>query len=122
MLRFYEVSEPGITNDHLIWHTGGREKTMLEYKTSHTGLFSQFPFGVFAYARLDDRLKDNERWKKAKRSGGRDPMDTTPNQPHVEFWNTECYSPKYMFKDFPPDGRFAFALATTFFQQGQEGK
>lgn len=121
MLSFYEVSQPGLTNDHLIWHTGGRDKTTAEYKTSQTGFLSQFPFGVFAYTRLDERLKHNEIWKQASRSAGRDPMCTTPSQPHIEFWNTECYSPKYMFKDFPPDGRFAFALATTFFPARSRG-
>jgi hypothetical protein len=74
LLSFYEVSEPGLTNDHLIWHSGGREKTVQEYKASKTGFMSQFPFGIFAYARLDERLKDNELWQKAKRTEGRDPM------------------------------------------------
>jgi choline dehydrogenase-like flavoprotein len=49
-------------------------------------------------------------------------MGTLPSQPHVEFWNTECYSPKYMFKDFPPDGKYAFAMATTFFSAKSRGE
>ena len=49
-------------------------------------------------------------------------MGTLPSQPHVEFWNTECYSPKYMFKDFPPDGKYAFAMATTFFSARSRGE
>jgi hypothetical protein len=49
-------------------------------------------------------------------------MNTLPNQPHVEFWNTERYSPKYMFKDFPPDGKFAFAMATMFFSPRLRGE
>jgi choline dehydrogenase-like flavoprotein len=48
-------------------------------------------------------------------------MGTLPSQPHVEFWNTECYSPKYMLKDFPPDGKYAFAMATTFFSAKSRG-
>jgi choline dehydrogenase-like flavoprotein len=122
MLSFYEVSKPGLTNDHLIWHTGAREKTAKQYKESRTGFLSQFPFGVFAFARLDDRLKDEHLWQKASRSEGRDAMNTLPSQPHVEFWNTECYSPKYMFKDFPPDNKFAFAMATTFFSARSRGE
>jgi choline dehydrogenase-like flavoprotein len=122
MLSFYEVSQPGLTNDHLIWHSGAREKTAQEYKSSRKGFFSQFPFGVFAFARLDDRLKDNALWQEAQRVGERDAMRTLKNQPHVEFWNTECYSPKYMFKDFPPDGKYAFAMATTFFSARSRGE
>ena len=49
-------------------------------------------------------------------------MDTLPSQPHIEFWNTECYSPKYMFADFPPDGKYAFAMATTFFSPRSRGE
>jgi hypothetical protein len=124
MLSFYEVSKPSLTNDHLIWHTGAREKTMQEYKTSHTGFLSQFPFGVFAFARLDDRLKDSALWQDASRDApaDRDAMHTSASQPHVEFWNTECYSPKYMFKDFPGDNQYAFAMATTFFSPRSRGE
>ncbi|KAF2867318.1 glucose-methanol-choline oxidoreductase-like protein [Massariosphaeria phaeospora] len=124
MLSFYEVTKPDITNDHLIWHTGAREKTIEEYKTSRTGFFSQFPFGVFAFARLDDRLADNDLWRAAgtERTDDRDALGTLASQAHVEFWNTECYSPKYMFKDFPPDGKYAFAMATTFFSPRSRGE
>jgi choline dehydrogenase-like flavoprotein len=122
VLNFYEVSKPNLTNDHLIWHTGAKEKTMQTYKESRTGFFSQFPFGVFAFARLDDRLKADKLWQETRAAAGRDAMGTLPNQPHVEFWNTECYSPKYMFKDFPPDGKHAFAMATTFFSAKSRGE
>ena len=122
MLSFYEVSQAGLTNDHLIWHTGAKEKTAQEYKVSRTGFFSQFPFGCFAFTRLDDRLQDSPLWQKASRTHPRDAMGTLQNQPHVEFWNTECYSPKYMFKDFPSDGRYAFAMATTFFSPRSKGE
>jgi hypothetical protein len=125
MLSFYEVSKPGLTNDHLIWHTGAKEKTAKQYKESRTGFLSQFPFGVFAFARLDDRLEDSPLWtskSSANKANDRDAMHTLPSQPHVEFWNTECYSPKYMFKDFPPDNKYAFAMATTFFSARSRGE
>ncbi|KAF2272789.1 alcohol oxidase [Westerdykella ornata] len=122
LLNFYEVSEPGLTHDHLIWHTGGREKSMQAYKESRTGFFSQFPFGAFAFTRLDDRLKNSPLWTTTKTDDERDAMGTLPCQPHVEFWNTECYSPKYMFKDFPPDGKYAFAMATMFFHARSRGE
>ena len=119
---FYEVSKPQITHDHLIWHRGGRERSMTQWKNDHTGFFSQFPFGTFAYARLDERLADSPMWQEAARSVGRDPMGLLPSQPHVEFWNTECYSPKYLYRDFPSDDKHAFAMATEFFAPKSRGQ
>jgi choline dehydrogenase-like flavoprotein len=49
-------------------------------------------------------------------------MGLLPTQPHVEFWNTECYSPKYMLKDFPKDDESAFAMATEFFAPRSRGE
>ncbi|KAF5871960.1 putative gmc oxidoreductase protein [Botrytis fragariae] len=115
VLSFYELSKPALTNDHLIWHPGERDKSLAQYKTDKTGFFSPFPFGIFAFARLDSRLADSYLWNSAPRAKGLDPMGLSPTQPHVEFWNPECYSPKYMFGDFPPDGQYAFAMATEFF-------
>jgi choline dehydrogenase-like flavoprotein len=77
---------------------------------------------VFAYARLNERLKEDKLWQETHSGAERDAMGTLPSQPHVEFWNTECYSPKYMFKDFPPDGKYAFAMATTFFSGRSRGE
>lgn len=123
MLIFYEVTKPGITNDHLVWHTGARERSIRQYKEDHTGFMSQFPFGSFAYARLDERLKDSPLWQQAgaKRQDGLDPMGLKPIQPHVEFWNTECYSPKYLLRDFPSDSQHAFAIAVEFFSPQSRG-
>lgn len=59
------------------------------YKDKKEGVLSTFPFGAFAYARLDDRLKDEPLWREAKREPGRDPMGLTPNQPNIEFFTTE---------------------------------
>ncbi len=118
-MNFYEVSKPNLTNDHLIWHTGGQEKTTEEYGSTKTGFLSQIPFGTFAYARLDERLKDDKIWQEAcarqPKDSGRDGMGTLPSQPHVEFWNTESYFPKPMFADLPPDGKYAFGMAIIFF-------
>ncbi|PQE33176.1 GMC oxidoreductase protein [Rutstroemia sp. NJR-2017a WRK4] len=122
LLSFYEVSKPATTNDHLIWHSGAKDKSLAQYKTDKSGFFSQFPFGTFAFARLDDRLADSKIWQNASRSEGLDPMGLLPTQPHVEFWNTECYSPKYMLKDFPKDDESAFAMATEFFAPRSRGE
>ncbi|KAI9653510.1 MAG: hypothetical protein M1821_007018 [Bathelium mastoideum] len=124
VLNFYEVSKPGITNDYLIWHDGARERSIAQYKADRTGFMSQFPFGTFAYARLDERLRDAPLWQQASREAapGRDALGLTQGQPHVEFWNTECYSPKYMFRDFPSDDKHAFAMATEVFGPRSRGR
>lgn len=118
---FYEVSKPKLTTDHLIWHDGAQAESLLQYQKDQTGFFSQFAFGTFAYARLDDRLSDSELWQKAQRSGGRDPMGLSDQQPHVEMWNTECYGPK-PGGDAPGNGKQAFAMVTTLFAQRSRGE
>ncbi|TGO24893.1 hypothetical protein BPAE_0092g00110 [Botrytis paeoniae] len=122
VLSFYEVSKPALTNDHLVWHPGGKDKSLAQYKTDKTGIFSQFLFGTFAFAHLDYRLADSHLWNSAPRAKGLDPTGLSPTQPHVEFWNTECYNPNYMFRDFPPDGKYAFAVATEFFAPRSRGE
>ena len=118
---FYEVSKPKLTTDHLIWHDGAQQNSLNQYQESHTGFFSQFPFGTFAYARLDNRLADSELWQKAPRTEGRDPMALTPQQPHVEFWNTECYGPK-AYGEVPGKGKQAFAMLITLFAGRSRGE
>ena len=75
-------------------------------------MLSIFPFGIFAWARLDERLKDSEMWQEAQRKApeGRDPMLLTKQQPHIEIWNTEMYGGGKQFTDFPIGGKGAFAL------------
>jgi len=110
-----------LTTDHLIWHDGAQEKPFLEYQKDHSGFFSQFPFGTFAFARLDDRLRDSELWQKARRSEGRDPMGLTDRQPQVEIWNTECCGPK-AYVDVPGNDKQAFAMVTTLFAGRSRGE
>ena len=68
---------------------------MTEYQPHRTGFFSQFPFGTFAFAHLDDRVLDSETYLKAthaqQEANGRDTIHLLPTQPHVEIWNTEYY-------------------------------
>lgn len=47
----------------------------------------RFPFGPFAYTRLDERMKGWAEWNEAlekTKDTGLDPMKLTPNQPHIE--------------------------------------
>lgn len=124
MLLFYEVNKPHLTNDDKLWHGGAKDRSVAQWKTDKTGFMSQFPFGSFAYARLDERLADSKMWQEAKaaRTDGLDPMGLRANQPHIEIWNTECYSPKYLYRDFPTDDKHAFAMATKFFSPQSRGQ
>ncbi|KAF2729316.1 alcohol oxidase [Polyplosphaeria fusca] len=121
IFAFYEVNKPNLTNDHLVYHDNAVASTYELYKEKKTGLLSTFPFGVFAYARLDDRLKDVPLWRDAPRQPGRDPMGLLPNQPNVEYWNTELYGGPKQMTDFPVNHQSAFAMCTLLFNQHSRG-
>jgi choline dehydrogenase-like flavoprotein len=118
---FYEVSEPNLTNDYLAYHDNAIATSYAEYVEKKTGVLSTFPFGIFGYARLDERLEDSELWQNAKREEGRDPMGLTPQQPNIEFWNTELYGGPKQYADFPVDHKHAFAMCTLLFNQHSRG-
>lgn len=118
---FYEVSEPHLTNDYLAYHDNALASTYQLYQEKKTGLLSTFPFGIFAYARLDDRLQDSPLWASAPRPQGRDPMGLLPSQPNVEFWNTELYGGPKQYEDFPMNGEHTFAMCNLLFNQRSRG-
>jgi choline dehydrogenase-like flavoprotein len=91
------------------------------YQEKKSGMLSTFPFGIFGYARLDERLKDSEIWNNAKRETGRDPMGLTSSQPNIEFWNTELYGGPKQFTDFPVDHKHTFSMCTLLFNQHSRG-
>ena len=119
---FYEVKEPGLTYDDLIYHDGAAATAYELWKTSRTGVLSKVPFGSFAWARLDDRLSDSELWQSAERLPGRDPMGLTPNQPHVELFNTECYGgPGELYNHPPIDHKHVFSMMSQLFSHHSLG-
>ncbi|KAL5119198.1 hypothetical protein ACEQ8H_002908 [Pleosporales sp. CAS-2024a] len=118
---FYEVNAPGLTNDYLAYHDNAIASSYREYQEKKTGILSTFPFGIFGYARLDERLQDSPLWNKAPREQGRDPMGLLPNQPNVEFWNTELYGGPKQYADFPIDHKHAFAMCALLFNQRSRG-
>ena len=97
---------------------------MTEYQAQKTGFLSQFPFGTFAFARLDDRLSESEIYLKAtqtqQKANGRDAMHLLPTQPHVELWNTECYGP-HAYPNPPTNNKYAFAMIVTLFSAQSQG-
>lgn len=110
-----------MTNDYLVYHGDALAKSYQEWKEHKTGFLSTFPFGAFAFARLDDRLKDSELWQKAPREPGRDPMGLTPKQPNIEFFTTECYGGPKQYDRFPVDGKHAFSIIAELFAPRSRG-
>jgi len=93
-----------------------------QWKEEKRGALSTFPFGAFAYARLDERLKSEPAWASAPRKEGRDPMGLTPAQPNIEFFSTECYGGPKQYADFPDgENTHAFSLIAELFSPKSRG-
>ncbi|PYI30291.1 alcohol oxidase [Aspergillus indologenus CBS 114.80] len=118
---FYETEKPGLTNDYLVHHGDSFEKSYALWKEKKEGFLSTFPFGCFAFARLDDRLKDEPLWRDAPREPGRDPMGLTPKQPNIEFFTTECYGGPKQYDQFPIDHKHAFSIIAELFSPRSRG-
>lgn len=118
---FYETDKAGLTNDHLVYHGDSMSKTYALWKDQKAGFLSTFPFGAFAYARLDERLADSGLWTSAPRAPGRDPMGLTPAQPNIEFFTTECYGGPKQYDQFPTDGKHAFSIIAELFAPRSRG-
>ncbi|KAH7157621.1 hypothetical protein B0J13DRAFT_542245 [Dactylonectria estremocensis] len=121
VFMFYETEKEGVTLDHQAYHGDGLAKSYALWKEQKEGFLSKFPFGIFAFARLDERLADSELWKSAPRRDGRDPMGLTPSQPNVEFFTTECYGGPKQFDKHPVDGKHAFSIIAELFAPKSRG-
>lgn len=91
------------------------------WKSNKTGFLSTFPFGAFAFTRLDDHLAEEPLWQKAECQPGRDPMGLTPKQPNIEFFTTECYGGPKQYHDFPTDKKHAFSMIPQLFSPRSRG-
>ncbi|KAJ9603235.1 hypothetical protein H2200_012013 [Cladophialophora chaetospira] len=121
VFAFYEVIKEGLTNDHLVYHGDAAMAAYILYKEKKEGILSTFPFGAFAFARLDERLKDEHLWQEAKREAGRDPMGLTSKQPNIEFFTTELYGGPLQYDKYPIDKKHAFAMITELFSPRSKG-
>ncbi|KAJ5725200.1 uncharacterized protein N7483_006557 [Penicillium malachiteum] len=118
---FYETEKSGLTTDYAVYHDDNFEKTYQLWKEKKTGFLSTFPFGCFAFARLDERLKDEPLWKNAPRLPGRDPMGLTPKQPNIEFFTTECYGGPKQYDQFPVANKHVFSIIAELFAPKSRG-
>jgi len=118
---FYETEVPGLTTDSLVYHGDSFASTYSLWKEKKTGFLSTFPFGAFAFARLDERLADEPLWRDAERTPGRDPMGLAASQPNIEFFHTECYGGPKQYDQFPIDNKHAFAMISELFAPKSRG-
>ncbi|EXK76148.1 hypothetical protein FOQG_19094 [Fusarium oxysporum f. sp. raphani 54005] len=121
VFMFYETEKPGLTNDHLVYHGDALAKSYTLWKEQKAGFLSTFPFGILAFARLDQRLADSDIWNEAPRKEGRDPMGLAPSQPNIELINTECYGGPKDFDKFPIYGKHAFGIIAELFSPKSRG-
>ncbi|KAJ5757584.1 Glucose-methanol-choline oxidoreductase [Penicillium nucicola] len=121
VFMFYETEKKGLTTDYHVYHGTNFDKTYEEWKSKKTGFLSTFPFGSFAFARLDERLQDEPLWKNAPRQPGRDPMGLTPLQPNIEFFSTECYGGPKQYDQFPVNDQHAFSIIAELFAPKSRG-
>ncbi len=111
----YELSEPNLTDDARVNHDpNAYENGHKEWKEGKTGWMSQFPFGAFASANLNDRLdRDGLEWRALPRESSRDPMDLSETQHSCEFFNTVCYGGPPEYTDKPKERQRAFAMCAS---------
>lgn len=119
---YYELNQDGLTDDARVNHDpNAYENGAKEWREKRSGWLAQFPFGSFAFARLDDRLQaENAEWQSYKREPGRDPMALTSTQPNLEFFHTICYGGPPEYTDKPKEGQYAFAMCC--FLCGQQSR
>ncbi|KAF2740284.1 alcohol oxidase [Polyplosphaeria fusca] len=120
---FYEAKQ-GVTTDHL-FQGSMFDKARDEWRKSRSGTLSRSHFGIFAFTRLDERLRKHKLWndelRKSQVATGRDPMGLLSNQPHVEFFTTERYAAPKHYENPPPEGRSAFANIIELFSPRSKG-
>lgn len=112
IFMYYELNRPDLTDDAKAHHDpNGYENAHKEWTESKSGWLATFPFGAFAFNRLNDRLDaDNPEWRALPREPGRDPMGQTESQPNLEFFHTVMYGGPPEYTDAPKEGQYALAM------------
>jgi hypothetical protein len=111
------------TKDHLVATPEAHVAAKKQWDETKTGVLADFPFGAFAFARLDEQLGSSALWKDARARclHGRDPMGLSKKQPHVEFFTSELYGGPSQFSDKPAPGQSAFSIIPELFGQQSRG-
>ncbi|KAI0406633.1 GMC oxidoreductase [Xylaria palmicola] len=120
VFMFYETAEEGLTTDHLIHRKDGYADALRQWRDSKSGFPASSPFGIGAYARLDERLSRHPLWSQAPREPGMDPMGLGDDQPHVEFFTTECFGGLKKFASLP-EGKSVFGVVAELFAPRSSG-
>jgi hypothetical protein len=86
------VNDPSLTLDRFYFNSQDIIALSLkEWHDTKTGPLAKFIFGCFALTRIDKSIQDPI-WETAKsKQQCNDPTEQLPNQPHIEFLNTEWY-------------------------------
>ncbi|KAH8812374.1 putative GMC oxidoreductase [Xylogone sp. PMI_703] len=121
VFMFYETDKEGLTTDHFAYHDNNYAKSELQWKETKTGFLASAPFGPVAFARLDERLKDEPLWRNSYSHLGRDPMGLTNSQPNVEFFTTECYGGPKQNNQFPVNHQHTFGIFAELFSPRSRG-
>ena len=121
--NFFNVSQPKITNDHLVYDEGALMTALGGYMTDKSGVMSKFPFGAFVFRRFDKELEANyPEWREAKaKAGGKDPVGAEKGMPHVEYFYSELYGGGPQHVHQPGPGESAFGLITLLFNPQARG-
>ncbi|KAK4063524.1 CAZyme family AA3 [Trichoderma aggressivum f. europaeum] len=120
VFMFYETDKEGLTIDHLIHRKEAYSEALKLWRDHKSGFLASSPFGVGAYARLDERLKQDPQWTGAAREAGKDPMGLTADQPNIEFFTTECYGGLKRFAHLP-EGKSVFGIVAELFSPRSQG-
>ncbi|CAF4988888.1 unnamed protein product, partial [Rotaria sp. Silwood1] len=93
----YQVNDSSLTLDQFIYyHPDILALTVKQWHETKTGPLAENPVGVLALKRIDKTIQDPV-WEAAKSEKQKtkpsecDPTGQWPNQPHIEFCNTEHY-------------------------------
>ncbi|KAI9926461.1 hypothetical protein MW887_004226 [Aspergillus wentii] len=124
VFMFYETARKNLTNDHHVYHDDNFTTTYNLWKSQKQGFLSSFPFGSFAFARLDDRLANEPLWKNSfpKNDKTRDPMGLIPSkQPNIELFTTECYGGPKQYDQFPVNNQHVFSMIAELFSPRSRG-
>ncbi|EGU73152.1 hypothetical protein FOXB_16338, partial [Fusarium oxysporum f. sp. conglutinans Fo5176] len=104
VFMFYETEQPGLTNDHLVYHGDALAKSYTLWKKQKAASCR------FRYLERGSP----ERWAAT-------PMGLAPSQPNIELINTECYGGPKDFDKFPIYGKHAFGIIAELFSPKSRG-